>query len=211
MENINICDIYNKFYDLDKKIIRLKKEKQEYFLDNVNENDKSGEISVPLVIGNNKSDYERLAKEKKVFLLRIDSYRNFIHKFNFYTQGIVMDLKNDGLTEDEINERILQIKNMYKDKILRLMDMLRLIDENPKLFLRIAESERCDYSRINNKDAKNKLRDYDKEIKNCEKERKKIKKLLNLHQNEDSTPKKQEGKTLSLKMFENNGKSLDNK
>lgn len=206
MEKESIKDLYEQLFNLDKKIRRLQKEKQEYFLSHVDENDKDGDISVPLVIGNNKSDYEKLAEEKKTIIRSIENNKKYINKFPFYTQGIVFDLKKEGLTDEEINTKMEKIKDIYEKRISQLEDLLKLIDENPKLFLRITECESCNYSKVNSKNSVCKLKDYDKVIKECKNKRKSLKKLLDIRIQKDEKLEKSDRVSLTLKLIENKEK-----
>lgn len=206
MEEINTNDLYNELLSLDKKIRRLQKEKQEYFLNFVDERDKSGEIKVPLVVVNDKSDYKKLDEEKKTIKSLIENNERYINKFSFYLQGKIWDLKNEGLSDEEINTRTGKEKNTYIKRVAELADRLKMIDENPKLFLRICECERCDYSKVNNKKAICVLKNYDKRIKQCRKERESVKELLNIHFNKDKNSEKYDKASLNLKLCENRKK-----
>lgn len=206
MEKESIKDLYVQLSNLDKRIRRLQKEKQEYFLSYINENDKDGEISVPLVIGTNNSDYEKLEEKKKTIICSIEKNKKYIKKFPFYTQGIVFDLRKEGLSDDEINTRMAKVKDIYKKRISQLEDLLRLIDENPKLLLRISECESCNYSKVNSKEAIRKLKNYDKSIKKCSIERKSVKKMLNIRIQKDEKLEKSDRISLTLKLIENKGK-----
>lgn len=175
---------YDQLFCLDKEISRLKDKKQEYFLSNIDEKDKNGDIEVPLVVGSNSSDYEKLKEEKKRILCSMEQNMQYIKKIRFYMMGTISDLRKEGLSEEEINTKIEKEKHTYEKRISKLENRLKMIDEDPKLFLRIAECERCDYSKVNNKDAVCKLRDYDEELKDYKKRREALKKHLDMNIND---------------------------
>lgn len=181
---------YNQLFCLDKKIDKLKTEKQEYFLRNIDEKDKNDDVEIPLVSGSNDSDYEKLKDGKKKILYSIKQNMKYIKNIEFYMMGTISSLRKEGVSEEQINTEIEKTRHIYEKRILNLKSILKMIDENPKLFLRIVECESCNYSRINNKDAIRTLKDYDRELKDYEKERKKLSEHLNANIDDSQNNKK---------------------
>lgn len=189
MKSEIIKEQYKKLYELDKKISRLVTEKRNYYLENIDEKDKNGNISIPLVASGN-SDYEKLKDEKKGIELEIRHLRKRLANVRCVYLSITSELRKIGLSEnkakEEAEKRIEIIKKDIQEKISELESRIDMIMEEPKLYLRLKECERCNYSRVKSRENIKKLKEKDKEIKKLHQERKQILNSLKLDSEEET-------------------------
>ena len=189
MKSEIIKEQYKKLYELDKKISRLVTEKRNYYLENIDEKDKNGNISIPLVASGN-SDYEKLKDEKKGIELEIRHLRKRLVNVRCVYLSITSELRKIGLSEnkakEEAEKRIEIIKKDIQEKISELESRIDMIMEEPKLYLRLKECERCNYSRVKSRENIKKLKEKDKEIKKLHQERKQILNSLKLDSEEET-------------------------
>lgn len=189
MKSEIIKEQYKKLYELDKKISRLVTEKRNYYLENIDEKDKNGNISIPLVASGN-SDYEKLKDEKKGIELEIRHLRKRLANVRCVYLSITSELRKIGLSEnkakEEAEKRIEIIKKDIQEKISELESRIDMIMEEPKLYLRLKECERCNYSRVKSRETIKKLKEKDKEIKKLHQERKQILNSLKLDSEEET-------------------------
>lgn len=182
MENERIIYEYEQLNSIDKEICRLETEMINYFFDNIDKDYVSGKIDCPLVASGIISDYEKLRLEKRNIELEIKIIEKQMDNIQSYIPNIVYELEKDNLSDDQIKQetekRIMQQKNDFEIRISKLNGILKMIDEDPKTYLRFKEFQDGDYSKIKCKEVRKKLKDMRKKLKGLKCERKRILKYL---------------------------------
>lgn len=217
---------YEQLLSLDKEIISLEKKIWNYFIDNVCEKDKMGDIELPLIgnssLDSNSGEYEKLRNYTNEIYLKINQTKQELNQIEYYTKRIrseiVRDAKKDGekLSDDEIELMTKKKADLYIKELMNhienLKERLKLINENQKMYIRFKDYQECNFEMIKSDVVKNKLRKMKKELLEKKQERNRISKSIksNLGDN-DIEQNKEKKPRLCMTMFpKKSKKSIDN-
>lgn len=208
MEKESIKDFYEHLISLDKEIVALEKQIWDYFIDNVDEEYKNGEVKIPLV-GNSSLEpssfeYEKLRYYIKEIYLEINQIKQKLKKIDYYAMSIRSNIIRDKvenveeIDENEIEEITKRRTELYATElsnyIKNLKARLELINENQKIYLRFKDCQKYNFETIKSEEAKNKLKKMKKELSKKKKESKKISKsiesTLNINEDEEKNKEK---------------------
>lgn len=183
MVNMNL---YEQLYSLDKEITSLEKQIWIYFIENVDEKDKRGEVKLPLVnscsLDANSSEYEKLRYYTSKIHLNISQTKQELKKIYYYADQIRSELIRAGLEEDKVEEetqrRINLLKNEFLTNIANLENKLKLINEDQKAYLRFRDFEESNFEMVKDKRVKNELKEMEKTLLRKKQERNIISKSI---------------------------------
>ena len=163
---------YDLLSNLNKIISKSEQELQMYFFENVNDEDLNGKIDIPLIY-KPYSDFEKVKTEIRELESKIKFIDKQINNPSYIiariTDGIYTD-KNNNNINIEVEEEIKKLKKereKYESKI-------RLIKENPKMYLRFNEFKKSDFKSIKDPKVRMNLEKKRMELKMYENYRKNI-------------------------------------
>lgn len=204
-----VKDKYEQLINLDKEIVRLELKIKNYFFENVNEKDATGEVEVPLVADVN-SEYGRLRTYKNEIKLKLVQVNQKLKKIDYYAKGIRSELLRSGFEKEKVDEETNRIVEIYKKDlekhIFNLQERLRLINEDPKAYLRFKEYQESNFSSIKSEEAKKNLSIMNEELYEKKKQRKQISDSIEPKLSNNDTSDKKTKFSLKLQFDRKNSK-----
>ncbi len=159
---------YDLLSNLNKIISKSEQELQIYFFENVSDEDLNGKIDIPLIY-KPYSDFEKVKTE----IRELESKIKFIDKQINNPSYIIARITN-GIYKNNINTEVEEeIKKLKKEKE-KYESKIRLIRENPKMYLRFNEFKKSDFKSIKDPKVRMNLEKKRMELKMYENYRKNI-------------------------------------
>ena len=182
-ENNNIIESINKsnelLLSLNTLIEKSERELLKYFSDNVNQKDMHGEIELPLVLkADYNSDYYKLKLAKQQYQFEIDTIDKVIANPHMYLMHKVNGIYHNKLTKEQKEKLLNKEIELLIRKRKNYADNLRLIDEDPKNYIRLQECRNKDFSVIKNKMVRKELEDMKKQLDNYYIKRREISNII---------------------------------
>ncbi len=194
MEHNLDLSTYELIRSYDKLILKKENELQQYFFDNVKQEDMTGNIQLPLVY-NEDSDYAKLRRIKPSITSEISILEKKInYPEKYLIKEVIDNLDVNSLSVYERKQAIdkgLKIEiEKAKNKKEKYDVRLKTINEEPKLFLRYYELKNSDFSAVKDEEVRNKLHEMQMEIDEYKKKRNTILGALKDSNNKQKVMKK---------------------